>query len=352
MPDSVEHSCKLGDCSVATTGKCVEALDLSVCPNYVPEASDEGPELTEELNQNDEATGDPRVDIDTVNLPDGLDFDVVTGSLVTRAHLTRVIVVAGDKDCGKTTLVTSVYELFQLAPVAGYLFGGCRTFTGLERRCFSSRLASERSYADTIRTSRGDGQRFLHLKVRAEDLSRPPQDILFSDISGELFKDACNSTEECQQLQILKRADHIALCLDGKKLASAALRHEAFNTTSLFLQSALDAEMIGHKTFVDILVLKRDLLGTNDASSQALDYVGKLQEKISNGFKDEFGRLRFHEIAARPMVAGFPFGYGLEQVLPSWVEETPLYGQPPPFSLREAASSLAKTEFDRYVLKT
>src|ERR1044072_7601167 len=157
MPDSVEHSCKLGDCSVATTGKCVEALDLSVWPNYVPEASDGGSELTEELNQNDATTGDPTVDIDTVDLPDGLEFDLVTGSLVTRAHLTRVIVVAGDKDCGKTTLVTSIYELFQLAPVAGYLFGGCRTFTGLERRCFFSRLASEQSHADTIRTSRADG---------------------------------------------------------------------------------------------------------------------------------------------------------------------------------------------------
>ena len=262
-----------------------------------------------------------------------------------------MIVIAGDKDSGKTTLVASVYDLFQAGPFAGYLFAGCGTFPGLERRCFPSRLASDRIHPDTTRTTRGDGQKLLHLKARIQDLSRPAQDIMFSDISGEVFKDACNSTEDCRQLQILNRADHVALCLDGEKLASTSLRHEAFNTAVLFLQSALDAGMIGLRTFVDVLILKRDLLGPVQGSSPALDYVHSIQERIGDQFDGKFGRLSFFEIAARPAVAEFPFGYGLEKVLPCWIEDTPLYSQPHPIELRELASSLAQTEFDRYVLK-
>ncbi len=351
MTDSALHLCKLPECGVATTGKCIEGLELSVCPNYVGETADsaEMEIVQESIQEIAEPTGSP-VEMGMVDLPDGLDFDLVTGSQITRARLTRVIVIAGDKDSGKTTLVTSIFDLFQTGPFAGYLFSGCRTFPGVERRCFPSRVASDQAHPDTTRTPRSDGQRLLHLKARVEDLSRPAQDVMFSDVSGEFFKDACNSTDECLQLQILNRADHVALCLDGKKLASAALRHEAFNTGVLFLQSALDAGMVGPKTFVDVLILKRDLLEPAEGSSSTLDYVQGIRERMANQFKDRFGRLRFFEVAARPSTSKFPYGYGLEEILPSWIEDTPFYSKPHQIDMR-GLSSLAQTEFDRYALR-
>ncbi len=285
-----------------------------------------------------------------VDLPDGLDFTPESAAQITRAGLTRVIVIAGDQDSGKTTLISSVFDKFQEGPFAGYLFANCRTFRGLERRCFPSRIASERMHADTTRTPRGDGQLLLHLQLRAEDLSRPPQDLLLTDISGEFFRDACDSTEGCLHLAVLRRADHLALCLDGEKLASNNLKHEAFNTGKLLLQSALDAGMIGQHTFVDVLITKRDLLGPAQGSN-AQTYLDHIRERLTGDFDHRVGRLRFFEVAARPESSGFPLAYGLDQVLSSWVEDTPFYTQPRLTDIRDIAGHLVKTEFDRYLMR-
>jgi hypothetical protein len=171
-----------------------------------------------------------------------------------------------------------------------------------------------------------------------------------TDISGEYFRAACDSTEECQQLEVLRRADHLALCLDGERLADTGLRHEAFNTGKVLLQSALDAEMIGPRTFVDMLITKRDLLGPVEGSA-AQAYLDNIRRRLNEEFKHRVGRLRFFEVAARPTVAGFPLAYGLDQVLPSWVEETPLYLQPKLKDIRAIADGLVKTEFDRYLTR-
>jgi Double-GTPase 2 len=352
MSQVVGHRCKLPQCTVATTGKCFEGLELSDCPNYLGTETEAGVALTAVASESEEAADDAEQqdEAEMIDLPDGLDFTPATASLITRAKLTRVIVIAGDQDSGKTTLVSSLFDKFQEGPFAGYLFAGCRTLPGLERRCFPSRIASERMHPNTTRTPRGDGQSLLHLKVRIEDLSHPTQGLLLSDISGEFFRDACDSTEGCQQLKVLRRADHLVLCLDGEKLASIGLRHEAYNTGKLLLQSTLDAEMIGRRTFVDILFTKRDLLGPLEGSS-ALNYLNNVRQGLMAEFADRLGRLRFFEVAARPSVAGFPLAYGLDRVLPSWVEDTPLYTQPQLSDLRVVAASLAQTEFDRYILR-
>jgi len=352
MSQVLVHRCKLAECTVGTTDRCIEGLDLSTCPNYIGAE----PEAAVPLNSAEgKAVGledaiEPEGEIEMIDLPDGLDFSPATAARITSALLTRVIVVAGDEDSGKTTFVTSLYDRFQEGSFAGYIFAGCRTLPGMERRCFPSRIESERVRPDTARTPRSDGQSLLHMRLRVEDLSRPSQDLLLTDISGEYFRAACDSTEECQQLEVLRRADHLALCLDGERLADTGLRHEAFNTGKVLLQSALDADMIGQRTFVDVLITKRDLLGPVDGST-AQTYLNNIRQRLSDEFKHRVGRLRFFEVAARPTVAGFPLAYGLDQVLPSWVEDTPYYLQPQLKDLRAIAADLVKTEFERYLTR-
>lgn len=352
MSDLVTHHCKLAECTVATTGKCIEGLELGSCPNYVgTEIVPEESSATEDSSIAIEESSRGAAGSNMVVLPDGLDFDPISGSRITRARLTQVIVIAGDKDSGKTTLVSSLYDRFQMGPFAGYMFAGSQTLPGFERRCFPSRIVSDRVRADTIRTTRGDGQKLLHMKIRTDDLSRQSQDVLLSDISGEFFKDACNSTEGCRQLEILRRADHVALCLDGERLASSVYRHETFHTGVLLLRSALDAGMIGPRTFVEILFTKHDLLGPE--GSVALQYVGSVRDRIANQFENRFAALTFFEVAAaaREKIE-FPLAYGLDRVLPGWVEQTSLYATPKNFDSRAIASSLARTQFDRFALSS
>jgi len=350
MPEIIAHRCKLSECTVATTDKCIEGLELSVCPNHLGAEAEAESKYIEKNSEAESVQAEKHDETEMVNLPDGLDLTPATASRITRARLTHVVVIAGDQDAGKTTLLASLYDRFQEGSFGGFLFAGCDTLPGLERRCFPSRLLSERVHPDTIRTPRGDGQSLLHLRLRKQDLSRATQDLLLSDISGEFFRDACDSTDGCQQLKILRRADHLALCLDGEKLASSGLRHEAIQTSKLLLQSALDAEMIGRRTFVDVLITKRDLLGPPGPST-ALEFLNRLRRGLKSEFEHRFGRLRFFEVAARSRVAQFPLAYGLERILPSWIEDTPLYAQPEPIDQRSLASSVVRTEFDRYLLR-
>src|SRR5688572_22970922 len=127
------HTCKLPDCTVDTTGKCMEGLSLDECPHYARTDKEAAASLSAAESSQPEIALDDAFDM--VELPDGLAFTPVTAARITANRLTRVIVVAGDRDSGKTTLVSALFDKFQEGPFAGYLFAGCRTLRGLERRC-------------------------------------------------------------------------------------------------------------------------------------------------------------------------------------------------------------------------
>lgn len=109
------------------------------------------------------------VDPEHVDLPPGLDFTPVSAFDVMRANLTRVIVLAGPNESGKTTVINSIYELFQRGKMPGYLFAGSSTLPGFERRCHHDRIMSNAARADTPRTPYGEGNRFLHFRIRREN---------------------------------------------------------------------------------------------------------------------------------------------------------------------------------------
>src|SRR5919198_2499191 len=119
-----------------------------------------------------------------LDLPEGSDLDLPLAERVTRAGISRVIVLAGTADSGKTTLVTALYELFQNGLFAGYLFAGSETLPALERRCHLGRIDSGRAAAETARTLAGGGQRWLHLRVRAATNGGAVRELLVSEIAG------------------------------------------------------------------------------------------------------------------------------------------------------------------------
>jgi energy-coupling factor transporter ATP-binding protein EcfA2 len=134
-----------------------------------------------------------------IDLPVGKELDDTSAARLQAARLTRLIVVAGPPGAGKTTLVTSLYELFQKKSVGGISFAGSSTLPAFERRCHISRTASERSQPDTERTPYGE-VRYLHIRVGADDLRYNPLDLLFTDVSGESFERARDSISNVSNL--------------------------------------------------------------------------------------------------------------------------------------------------------
>lgn len=257
-----------------------------------------------------------------IDMPAGGDLTPDSASLITAASLTRLVLIAGEAESGKTTLLATIYEKFNAGPFADFLFAGTATFVGWEKRCHFSRVASGSERADTERTL-GLQQRLLHLRLRNVHLADAPQDILFTDLSGEVFKLVRDSTAECQQLGMLKRADHVVLLIDGKKIAEAATRHQALNNSIALLRSTVDAGMVGPQSFVDVVFSKYDVLQTAD--SKTSEFVNNATGTITTRFGTKLGRLRFHRIAARPESPDVEFGFGIPELLRSWVEDSPYF---------------------------
>lgn len=264
---------------------------------------------------------------------------------ITSANLTHVILIAGAAASGKTTLIATIFHCFQREPFAGYLFAGSDTLPGFDERCYLARTASGRSNAETERTKPGVDRKFLHLRVRAKDKDALIKNMLIADLSGEHFKDAKDSIDECRRFSLIRRADHFVLLLDGEKLLQHDRRQSAKNDAIMLLRSCLDAGQLGPRSLVDVLFSKWDLIETSQDKTENVAYINQVEVSIKNQFESCFGRLRFFKIAAMREKGNLPIGYGIKEPFPSWVEDTSETVVPRSIWLHELEGI---SEFDRY----
>ena len=292
----------------------------------------------------DASTGLPEPPGDElVDLPSGSDLSPEMARAITAASLTRLVLLAGEAASGKTTLLSAIYEKFSEGEFADLLFAGSVTLVGWEKRCHLSRVASNADKADTERTL-GLEQRLLHLRVRDKSLEAPAQDLLFTDLSGEVFRLIRDSTAECQHLGMLKRADHFVLLLDGEKLASSASRHEAHNNGMALLRSCVDAGMVASHSFVDVVFSKYDLM--EGAGRDTTSFLTHIVETTRSRFGGRLGRLRFHKVAARPALGTVEPAFGVNGLLRAWVDDSPYLSERGVVARRFSPGA---SMFDRYL---
>lgn len=231
---------------------------------------------------------------ETVELYDGEELTPDTARVITRASLSRVVVLAGHIESGKTTLLATLYEKFCSGPFAGFRFAGSRTLWGLERRCFSWRVASGRAKGSSERTPLSQDQLMLHISLQRES-DGSFVDLLITDLSGESFKAATEAADDCTALTMVKRADHFVLCLDGEKLLDGAARHQVITDGHSILRSFLEAKMLGSFSTVTVLFTKTDLhAGNNEMEDVRKDTVAGYQRT----FGESFGALHFSSSSA------------------------------------------------------
>jgi hypothetical protein len=256
-------------------------------------------------------------------LPSGADLNEDGATSIAASKPVRLVVIAGPVDCGKTTLLTSLYELFQCSPVSGYLFAGSVTLPAFERRCHLSRIVSGAAAPETPRTPYGEAK-YLHLAVSTADPPRTRLELLFTDVSGEAFERARDSTIECQRLGFLKRADHFVMLLDGEKLVREEKRWRVVQDSMTLLQSCLDSGMLGPRSLVTVLYSKYDYLAAAKEKEHCAAFWADAKKRFERRFSSRVGRLQFGEIASRPMQCKtLKFGYGVPELLQDWVASSP-----------------------------
>lgn len=278
---------------------------------------------------------------DFIDLPRGKEMNEDAAIAFASSKPVRLVVIAGQVKGGKTTLLTTLYEMFQAGPILGQNFAGSVTLAGLEERCHAARLASQNPTAETIRTTyKGAHPFYLHLKTSPALQPADPTDFLFTDVSGEMFEHAIDTAKECKELTFLRRANHFVLLLDGEK----AVRDDKWSmirNARTLLQSCLDCEMLPNFCAVSVVWSKFDYFEAATPADKAAN--ANFRENVERDFKQLFAHrvhsLKFDQIAARPRRAPvLGFGFGVAALYADWLAVSPRSRQTDLMPIRPAGT--------------
>jgi len=257
-------------------------------------------------------------------LPAGQPLSATQASEVLREIHAPIVMLAGAAKAGKTTLIASIHDAFQRGPFAGYLASGSHTLMGFEERCFDSRYRSGAKEPATIRTRALEGSLYYHLKVREKDLQSPARQILFLDMSGEHYERMTDSESEARRLApLVHRADHFVYLVNGARLASLKFRSHTVSNASMLMRRLFESGLLDSSARVDVLLTKWDLvqLAGPEIVREALSVADSLFPEKERA---RVARFRITPVAARPhFLSSLTPGYGLQELLRSWVEDLP-----------------------------
>lgn len=301
-------TCTRESCNVSVEGKCLEGFDpVDSCP-YISKESDlssETPSGSEEIDS-------------FINLPDGNVLSEEDASILAKSVLLNLVIVAGPPGSGKTTILTSLFEAFQRAPVADFMFAGSKTLIGFENRCFHARVESGLKVADTKHTRVEDRFEFLHLKISQQngsEISR--QDLVLSDVSGELFQQVTDYSLQPSHFSVIQRANNLTIVIDGARILDVANRQSVQTQTRVLLRSLIESNSLNKDCRIQIVFSKWDLVADSEKSAPFTSYVANLRQMIIDLIGNKH-QLIFLEIAARPENRKVHFAHGLPKLLRLW----------------------------------
>jgi hypothetical protein len=310
MGEKIElKKCKQEHCTISKDGICLENLEPEDCPHFYLESGEE-----------DEGNGDDQSEKPesgkNIQLYSGFELSTSEIKLVTERFPSNIVIIIGESECGKTTLLATVFELFQMGTFAEHCFAGSLTLRGFEIRCHLARLASKGKKPDTEKTISNDFK-FLHLSLKScNPLEQDSINLVLSDISGERFKAARDDPESMNKLSLLTIADHLIFIIDGKKIQDPREFAGTLFSAESFIRRAIDTGVFNKSTYLNVVVSKWDTLHNSE-----FDKDKKVEAPIRNKFEKHLSGIQFSYIASRPEFneEELKFGFGLDQLLKKWV---------------------------------
>ena len=299
--------CANPDCRVEESGACVEGFDKMDCPHYGLSAGEHanGAEAQSDVQQT------------TVVLPGADALTPVEASGVLGAGDARVVGLLGPVNSGKTSLIASLYDLFQEDRVGQLGFARSRTLHAFERACHDARSASRREHPSTNRTARGD-VRFYHLGIAGEAAAGEVA-LLLGDRSGEEYEELTNEISSAADFCELRRADSLSILVDGERLVDAATRHVVYNEALLLLQALHDSGHVRRGLQLAVVLTKLDVVKASTVTERAEgDYV-RLVAQLRRLFGHFFAGIEPFRIAASPKTRELTRGAGVAQLLSFWL---------------------------------
>lgn len=309
--------CANPDCRIAETGKCVEGLETDKCPHFGHTPAEVGQDAADAS------------DAESLELPGADTLDAEAAAEHLRAGDCRVVAIIGPSDSGKTSLIASLYDLFQGGAVAGVEFAGSDCLHGFEHACHDARAASRRNIPHINRTPRGEA-RYYQLDVGGGPAGMGLT-LLLGDRAGEEYRSAADDTAIASSFVEVHRADTLAVLVDGERLLDTGARHNLRSEILMMLQALVDGAAVRRGQRLALVLTKIDLVRSSPFAERVNgDFTG-LASRLRELFSDIFNAVELFEIAASPKTEAIARGTGVPELFLFWLgAASPLPTEVPP----------------------
>ena len=251
-------TCTETACQISAGGTCIEGFaDPVVCPHSTLDLSAVPDDTTEEDASNEADDGDleeAEEEPQLVAVPgdEAMSLPEI-GDLMARRQV-NVVLVAGEAEVGKTTLVAELFARFLFGRFGPWSFGGSETLRAFHIRLHPSLAESGAGTSTTDRTA-DEEMRFLHL-----DLSRDGErhNIIASDGKGEYFENLIDGSPVALEVPIAGRVDRCLIAVDGSRLDDPVLRDSTMSRARLLLRALRGPDGIPPECPVALVCTKWD----------------------------------------------------------------------------------------------
>ncbi|MEX3174059.1 hypothetical protein AB4M04_18485 [Serratia quinivorans] len=252
-----------------------------------------------------------------------------------------VVAIVGERNGGKTTLVTEMYSCFLRGAFADALFCHSLSLMGFEKKCFQSRAESGGLRPETPRTSAQEGLSFFHLALANEsDMKR--RDLLISERAGEVYREIRDRPERAGGMAELHKASSVVFIIDGERVATERKRPEAFASVRHLVRAMLFSGNVSAQAQIQLVTTKYDLLEGEELAG-ARESLVAFEHAIINLIAGKYEVVTFHTAARDPRPGVAP-AKGLDLLLRSWLRP------PSPLSFNDIPLPILTDEFDRLLL--
>jgi len=306
-PQTETQTCANPECKVSESGRCLEGLSLDKCPTF-------GRKPTAAEQTVIEAEDQPAERL--VNLRSGTQLQIGDASDLLGHYHARLVAILGPRDAGKTSLIASVFDLFQEGSVEEFSFAGSKTLHAFELACHDSRTASRRTVPVQHRTGHGD-VKFYHLDIATK--SEPERfTLLLADRAGEDYRTAADDLSQAGPFPEVVRADTVTILIDGGRLLDNTTRHNTRNETKLMIRALAEGSFLQRTPHVIFALTKLDLVQTSDLKDRVFADFDKVVEGARPILTPHVESIDAIHIAAAPSNADTARGTGVAALIKSW----------------------------------
>lgn len=312
--------CTEEDCDVMISGVCINGMKVEECTHY--KLTDDG-NIDYEYHPEDEVPEDAIPDIGIKDVHSGKALSIDEADSIARSSQTRLIILAGMPEAGKTTFILSLHHLFSTnKEYGGYIFAGSETLVDYEEMSHPSKIESDLKKPVTVRTPRGS-ERFMHLMVKKTEQENSFVNLLFTDIPGETFSALKDSRQECERFTLAKRADHFVLFFDTEILTTISKRAIAKATGIGILRGLIEVESLEPGASIQIVFSRWDLFNRDKNEADHILFLNAIKKELQVSYGQNYD-ISFFEVSCRPDNISVPFGYGMDIIFPTWVGHRPI----------------------------